>query len=359
MFTPGVAVCSQWSDTTNKMATVTAINHKEFLSSTLWNFKENDILCDVTLEVEGHQVKGHKVILAANCQYFQDLFSGNSEQSGYHTCQGTSYQCAAQLIKYMYTGNWDSVDCDLEQLKSTAQKWRMSCLEYLLQGDDPGEVTIGPGTKETDIKKEEGEEEGYDTDTYSYHEQSYSSETVKDEDTSQYHDRRDNDLSHGRRKRRLHKAKTKNKNLKAALNQNRSVKKVLQVHDKEECVSCSHYVLPGTLQAHKRVCIQQRSEDKNFLPCDKCDESFPGWRQLNAHMRNAHRIGGEPTKYLNAHKHWACDECPKTYAGWKILINHRFRYHGKSNEGLNVFKCKVSITSPSVFCKKLGVGGDI
>lgn len=117
-----------------------------------------------------------------------------------------------------------------------------------------------------------------------------------------------------------------------------------ECESRELCASCDYYILPGTREAHQRVCVQQltqTTQHESLLPCSKCNDQFASLRTLTAHQRNIHGIGGTPSSYAGHNRRWACDICSKSFQGRYKLVNHQFMTHGKNGEGLPVLKCEV------------------
>ncbi len=298
------------------------------------------------------------MILAANSQYFEQEFCGDTASSDHVLCGDVNLKCVLHLMKYMYTGCWDPTDCHLDEtLLRTAQQWRMPAVQYISQVVNEPSQHDQLNAKEMILHlKPEPADPCLATDaapsdpTYVSLPQT---EGDGEQTVSEYEDCGKGPLfdeQHSNRPLRScrkHKLKPTTNKLtpKKIAKRNailRSYKKQKAIYEKEECPSCCLYVLPGTVDAHKLVCIKEGSGD--LLPCNKCEQSFASQRQLTAHFRNVHEIGGKPTKYVNSPKHWACDMCAKSYAGRLILINHRFRAHNITNEHLKVFTCQVSST---------------
>lgn len=61
---------------------------------------------DVVLVVEGRDICAHKCILAANCEFFRQMFAGNMMESrqSHITIPGWSYDAYIAMIEFLYTG---------------------------------------------------------------------------------------------------------------------------------------------------------------------------------------------------------------------------------------------------------------
>ncbi|CAH1799756.1 unnamed protein product [Owenia fusiformis] len=67
----------------------------------LWH---NDLFCDITLEVEGKQFNCHKVILSANSQYFQSMFSNGMSETSQKTIvmKDVSSKVMENILNHLY-----------------------------------------------------------------------------------------------------------------------------------------------------------------------------------------------------------------------------------------------------------------
>lgn len=54
------------------------VAHFRALGQSINAFRVNDELCDVTLLVDGHKIRAHKIILAAASPYFKAMFTGKN-----------------------------------------------------------------------------------------------------------------------------------------------------------------------------------------------------------------------------------------------------------------------------------------
>lgn len=82
------------------------ITHIHFLSEHIGALCFNDDYSDVTLVVEDNRIRGHKVILAAQSEYFRALLYGGMRESNQMEIElkGTSLDAFKILLKYIYTG---------------------------------------------------------------------------------------------------------------------------------------------------------------------------------------------------------------------------------------------------------------
>ncbi len=114
-------------------------------------------------------------------------------------------------------------------------------------------------------------------------------------------------------------------------------------YSKDLCTSCDMYVLSGTLNLHKSVCLREvvSNKEDGILPCSNCGLTFASLRTLTAHQRNMHSVGGTPSSYAGHNRRWACDLCSKTFQGRMKLLHHRFMAHGDNRERFPVLPCPV------------------
>ncbi len=99
----------------------------------------NQQFSDVTFVVEGKKICCHKVILSAQCKYFENMFTSEMLESHSKEIQITDISIAtfSALIKYIYGQNVE-LDEDLaKDLFRLADKWniiglRDKCEKYLM-----------------------------------------------------------------------------------------------------------------------------------------------------------------------------------------------------------------------------------
>ena len=75
-----------------------------FNEDTFNKFREDGVFCDINLMVEGKGFPCHKVVLAARCDYFFSMFSGNFIESQKETVsiEGVTASVSDQVLKYIY-----------------------------------------------------------------------------------------------------------------------------------------------------------------------------------------------------------------------------------------------------------------
>lgn len=79
-------------------------SHTSNLLSVLGDFQQKDILVDVTISCEGHNIKAHKMILSACSPYFQGIFMENPCQHPVVIMNGMKYEDVTAILSFMYKG---------------------------------------------------------------------------------------------------------------------------------------------------------------------------------------------------------------------------------------------------------------
>lgn len=107
-----------------------------FLSN-LYALQMRGDMCDVLIRVEGIDFKCHKIVLAAACPYFSDLFKDNkSVRIDRLILEGLSSQSIEAMICYFYTARLIVDADDVEEVLESAYYLRMTdvvylCIDYL------------------------------------------------------------------------------------------------------------------------------------------------------------------------------------------------------------------------------------
>lgn len=80
-------------------------------------FRKCGKLCDVILEVEGHNVPAHRVILACTSAWLCEMFTAQDDAAGDDTTQrhikihGVDFDSLSMLLNFAYTGRSVFVVC--------------------------------------------------------------------------------------------------------------------------------------------------------------------------------------------------------------------------------------------------------
>ena len=113
------------------------------VSKSFGRLRNEDYLHDVTLVGDDYtQIPAHKLVLSACSEYFQEAFKrSNKIQSHTLLClEGLSKQDLDNVLNYMYNGEVNIYQEDLDKFLSVAQRLK---LEGLLEGKQEEEDTTG------------------------------------------------------------------------------------------------------------------------------------------------------------------------------------------------------------------------
>ncbi|XP_050699839.1 longitudinals lacking protein, isoforms A/B/D/L-like isoform X1 [Eriocheir sinensis] len=102
--------------------------HGSTLLKEFTNLLANTSLVDVTLFAEGHLLKAHKVVLSACSPYFKRLFSETREGHPIVVLKDVGHQELQCLLEYMYRGEVNVAQDQLEPLIRTAESLRIKGL---------------------------------------------------------------------------------------------------------------------------------------------------------------------------------------------------------------------------------------
>ena len=104
------------------------------VANSFGTLRNEDYLCDVTLVSDDQQqVPVHKLVLSACSEYFQAIFkNGNSRSANMMIClEGVSGQDLNlnNCLDYMYTGEVQIYQYDLDKFLNIAQRFQMKGLQ--------------------------------------------------------------------------------------------------------------------------------------------------------------------------------------------------------------------------------------
>jgi len=87
-------------------------------------------LVDVTVSCPDGKLKAHKLVLSACSPYFESVFKENPCKHPVLIMKGISYKEMSCLLEYMYKGEVDVLETDLQSLISTASDLQIRGLGY-------------------------------------------------------------------------------------------------------------------------------------------------------------------------------------------------------------------------------------
>ena len=133
--------CLKWNDFHSNVS-------KSF---SLW--RNEDYLQDVTLVGDDHkQILAHKLVLSACSEYFRTIFKNNKHPNPMLCLYGINHQDLYNVMDYIYNGEVQIYQGDLDRFLTIAQQLR---LEGLLSNDNNEETKNVTVEDEQEIKKEE------------------------------------------------------------------------------------------------------------------------------------------------------------------------------------------------------------
>ena len=109
---------------------VTSRNHFESNANNSFNqFWNNQDFTDITLATEDNQqIKAHKVILSSHSQFFQNILTNNPHQNVLLYLKDIRYKELEMVIKFIYLGECDVEQDDLEDFLAAGKYLKVSGL---------------------------------------------------------------------------------------------------------------------------------------------------------------------------------------------------------------------------------------
>lgn len=99
-----------------------------------------NVLCDVTIIVDGKHFEVHKLVLAATSPYFKAIFTSNMKESNENTVtlHGSNKEAVEIITNFLYTGQLNIDDSNVQCLLAEASLFQMAelqnkCCDYLKQ----------------------------------------------------------------------------------------------------------------------------------------------------------------------------------------------------------------------------------
>ena len=115
------------------------VEELQLLSEDIGKLFGNDSCSDITLNVEGTLIKGHKLILATRSKYFYSLFYGSLKQSNSEIVDlssDTPLDAFRIILHYIYTGR---INCEAQSndqlldVLALSHKYGLSILQERIQ----------------------------------------------------------------------------------------------------------------------------------------------------------------------------------------------------------------------------------
>ena len=110
--------CLKWND------------FQKNVSGSFRELRDDTDLCDVTLASEGNQqIKAHKVILAASSPFFMDILKSHKNSHPLIYMRGIKGNDLAAIIDFMYHGEANIYQDDLDAFLSLAEELKLKGLD--------------------------------------------------------------------------------------------------------------------------------------------------------------------------------------------------------------------------------------
>lgn len=96
-------------------------NHTSHLLGVFHSLLQSESLVDVTLSCDGQTIRAHKLVLSACSPYFKTLFEEHTESHPIVILKDVSYSELRSVVQFMYRGEIEVEQTDLDSLFSTAE----------------------------------------------------------------------------------------------------------------------------------------------------------------------------------------------------------------------------------------------
>ncbi|RZF37282.1 hypothetical protein LSTR_LSTR005614 [Laodelphax striatellus] len=105
------------------------------LSDDMDHLLQIESFTDLTLSVDGHNLKAHKAILAARSPVFAAMFEHDMEEKQKNTVviQDIEYHVFKEVIRFIYTGKVQNLDSMADDLLAAADKYALDRLKVMCE----------------------------------------------------------------------------------------------------------------------------------------------------------------------------------------------------------------------------------
>ena len=112
--------------------------------------RKADDFYDVTLVSDDHQqVSAHKIVLSASSEYFNNVLKMNKHSHPMLCLSGVTSKDLTNILDYIYNGELQIYQEDLDQFLQTAQRFQLEGLIQVEEEGESGDVDhVGNLTKE-------------------------------------------------------------------------------------------------------------------------------------------------------------------------------------------------------------------
>ena len=104
--------------------------------ATLADLRQEEDFFDVTLAIDGRQLRAHKLILSACSFFFRKLLRINPAPNPVIVLWDVSYEDMLNILDFMYNGEVRVKQANIQQFLAVAEKLRV---RGLCQGDSSGQ----------------------------------------------------------------------------------------------------------------------------------------------------------------------------------------------------------------------------
>uniref|UniRef100_A0A8C6TDI9 Zinc finger and BTB domain containing 24 n=1 Tax=Neogobius melanostomus TaxID=47308 RepID=A0A8C6TDI9_9GOBI len=340
-------------------------SHKLSILSKFNQLRTQELLCDVTIEVENALFKAHKALLAASSDYFSSLFA-SQHQTTVKVCN-IAVDIVSLVLDFIYSGQISTEEKHLEQLLAAARSLEVKDLTEELS--EVVRARRNAETGETFTKRKRGrprkdapqvEEEGGGSKkggelSIAGEQQSkrriklplkYKSYTLGQEESKKHEQ-----VKRGR-KRKYPNTEAKCEQCEKVFKSHLFLKIHQRTHTGEKPFRCSDcgrcFTQKHSLIVHQRAHTGERPficsvcdkalctknslldhmklhEDKKSFSCDKCERTFSQKRQLKSHYR--------------VHSDKSLPECAECHH--KFLDTAQLKKHLRTHTGEKPFTCEI------------------
>lgn len=120
-------------------------NHQSNLLCNFSRLLTSDAFTDVLLAAEGRTLRAHKVVLSACSSYFEALFVAFDQPKQIVILKDTPYEDAVAIVEFMYKGEVNIAQSQLQSLLKTAENLKVKGLtevEASAAGEDGGGAAL-------------------------------------------------------------------------------------------------------------------------------------------------------------------------------------------------------------------------
>ncbi|KAM9842572.1 zinc finger and BTB domain-containing protein 24 [Aulostomus maculatus] len=143
------------TDSKSSLMALHSDSHQQSILSKFNNLRKKDVLCDITLVVEGVHFKAHKALLAASSEYFSHMFTADDQnsQSTYHL-EAMEAKMFGAVLDFIYSAQVSVEEGAMEQLVVTAGLMQVSDLVKVLLSKVPKPAAEVKGDEKKLLKAE-------------------------------------------------------------------------------------------------------------------------------------------------------------------------------------------------------------